>query len=154
MAPGAVLVAYDAQITPATSGCGDPIAGDLVVGDLYDGSTGGSLAEAHDSHDARVFNFSWGTAGNGYSGNAEDIDDQYAIIVEQQYYVGHSYNALEAVLGCVPYEGGTVVFYTSRVFTCQVTGFASGIARGIGRKQIMSSVAEELERLRTALEAT
>ncbi len=85
--------------------------------------------------------------------HATDIDDQYAIIVEQQYYVGHSYNSLEAVLGCVPYEGGTVVFYTSRVFTCQVTGFASGIARGIGRKQIMSSVAEELERLRTALEA-
>ncbi len=84
--------------------------------------------------------------------HAEDIDDGYAIIVEQQYYVGHSYNCLEAVLGCVPYEGGTVVFYTSRVFTCQVTGFASGIARGIGRRQIMSSVAEELERLRTALE--
>ncbi len=85
--------------------------------------------------------------------HATDIDDHYGIIVEQQYYVGHSYNSLEAVLGCLPYEGGTVVFYTSRVFTCKVTGFAGGIARGIGRKQIMSSVAEELERLRTALEA-
>ncbi len=85
--------------------------------------------------------------------HAVDIDDQYALIVEQQYYVGHSYNSLEAMLGCVPYEGGTVVFYTSRVFTCQVTGFASGIARGIGRKQLMSSVAEELEKLRTVLEA-
>jgi len=85
--------------------------------------------------------------------HATDIDDNYAVILEQQFYVSHSYNSLEAMIGCVPFEGGTVVFYTIRTFTDQVTGFASGIARSIGRSQIQKSVTAQLEKLRTVLES-
>ena len=85
--------------------------------------------------------------------HATDIDNGYALILEQQFYVSHSYNSMEAMIGCIPFEGGTVVFYTNRTFTDQVTGFASGIARNIGRSQIEKSVAAQLEKLRTVLES-
>lgn len=81
-----------------------------------------------------------------------ELQDQYAVIVEQQYYVGHSYNTMVALIGCVPYENGTVVFYTNRFFTDQITGFASGTKRNIGRERLEKTVSTFLEKLRTELE--
>lgn len=86
--------------------------------------------------------------------HASDFDDGYAIVLEQQFYVSHSYNSLEAMLGCLPHEGGTIVFYTNRTFTDQVTGFAAGIARSIGRGRIEESVSKHLQKLRAVLEAS
>ncbi len=57
------------------------------------------------------------------------------------------------MIGCVDYEGGTIVFYTSRTFTDQVTGFAAGIARNVGRSRIEKAVTEQLQKLRTTLES-
>jgi len=87
------------------------------------------------------------------SHHAADFDDDYAIVLEQQFYVSHSYNCMEGILGCVAHNGGTIVFFTNRTFTDQVTGFAAGIARSIGRSRIEKSVSEQLERLRTTLES-
>jgi len=78
--------------------------------------------------------------------------ESYAVAVDQQFYIGHSLNTLVAVIGCVPYEGGSVVFYTNRVFTDQITGFASDMKRRVGRERLEAAVARFLEELRVELE--
>ena len=73
-----------------------------------------------------------------------------AIITERQIYVGHSYNSLQIVLGCMPAGERTLVFYTNRTFTDEVAGFATGLRHSMGRKRmlatIVSSFAEMQER--------
>ncbi len=86
------------------------------------------------------------------SHHVADIHADSAIVVEQQYWVANSYNSQESVLGCVPYEGGTVVFYTNRTFTDQITGFAAGLARSIGRGKVEQAVSEHFSALRDELE--
>lgn len=80
------------------------------------------------------------------------VDAKYAVAVDQQFYIGHSLNSLVAVIGCLPYEGGTVVFYTNRIFTDQITGFASNMKRRVGRERLQEAVANLLEALRDELE--
>jgi hypothetical protein len=64
-----------------------------------------------------------------------------ALILERQFYVGHSYNSLQIVLGCLPARGGTMLFYTNRTFTDQVAGFASGLKHSIARRQMREKIA-------------
>jgi hypothetical protein len=60
VAPGARVLAYDAQETPNVLNCDDPGAGGLVVGTTYNRAGGtGSLFDGYD-REARISNFSWG----------------------------------------------------------------------------------------------
>ncbi len=76
VAPRAVLVSYDAHITPLSGVCTSPLNNSLAVGDTYTGEgTLGSLEVAYHTHGARTFNFSWGSVGNpAYGTNATRID--------------------------------------------------------------------------------
>jgi hypothetical protein len=74
LAPGAVLVSYDAQRTPAATSCADPMLDTLAPGDLYSDGNAGSLADAFLNHGARIFNLSWGHTINFYSSYAIDVD--------------------------------------------------------------------------------
>ena len=72
----ALLVSYDAQLTPVVGNCGeDRLDSGLEVGDLYDGLSGGSLAEAHDTYGARTLNLSWSSGFSSYFGAVVDVDD-------------------------------------------------------------------------------
>ncbi len=82
-----------------------------------------------------------------------DIRDHYGIIAEIQFYVGHTYNSMLTVIGCVPYEGGTVVFSMNRTFTDQVTGFGSNLKRSVGRRRIEDAISDHFKKLRTMLES-
>ncbi|MGH7411553.1 MAG: S8 family serine peptidase, partial [Candidatus Methylomirabilis sp.] len=80
IAPKAKLISYDAQNTPASLGCDDTIAGQLVVGNLYARgvvtSPGwGSLKDSF-NQGARQANFSWGVNNvfGVYGTNASNID--------------------------------------------------------------------------------
>ena len=75
-----------------------------------------------------------------------------AVITEEQFYVGHSYNSNFIIGGCFTVQGGTLVFYMNRTFTDQVAGFGSGLKHGIGRSQMLSAVAANLQRIRTQLQ--
>ena len=74
VAPEAKLVFYDGNQTPATGNCGDAENDGISPGDLYAGGSTGSLGVSHDTHGAKVTNFSWGSPSNTYSTNAIDID--------------------------------------------------------------------------------
>lgn len=82
-----------------------------------------------------------------------DIHDNYAIVAELQFYVEHSYNSMLTIIGCVPYESGSVVFCVNRTFTDQVAGFGSGLKRTVGRQRIEDAISEHFAKLKTMLEA-
>ena len=75
-----------------------------------------------------------------------------AVLTEEQFYVGHSYNSNFIIGGCFTVQGGTLVFYMNRTFTDQVAGFGSSLKHGIGRGQMLSAVAANLQRIRTQLQ--
>jgi hypothetical protein len=78
VAPKAKLIAYDGQTTPVNGSCADPLLSGITPGDLYNstgaGNARGSMGVAFEAYGARVFNFSWGSASNTYSADAQDID--------------------------------------------------------------------------------
>jgi hypothetical protein len=51
------------------------------------------------------------------------------VLAQRQYYVSRGYNVMQAVGGFLPVEEGTVVVYTNRTSTDQVTGFGGGTKR-------------------------
>ena len=71
-----------------------------------------------------------------------------AVIVEREYYVGHSYNSSETLAGCMAYRGGSLVFYQVRSYTDQVAGMGSELKRAIGRQVLKEEMTQRLERLR------
>ena len=82
-----------------------------------------------------------------------DIRSHYGIVAELQFYVEHTYNSMLTIIGCVPYEDGTVVFCANRTFTIQVAGFGSSLKRSIGRRRIEDAVSNHFAKLRSALES-
>ena len=84
----------------------------------------------------------------------EQLRKDYAIAAELQFYAGHSYNSMLALIACVPTEAGTLVLSINRLFTDQVTGFGSGLKKKIGRRQVVEAMAEHFEELREELEKT
>jgi hypothetical protein len=81
---------------------------------------------------------------------AERQSDTSAIMTEEQFYVGHSYNSNFIAAGGIAVRGGTLVFYVNRTFTDQVAGFGSGLKHNIGRGQMLDDVTDKLKRLRDA----
>ena len=75
-----------------------------------------------------------------------------ALLTEEQYYVGHSYNSNFVTGGGLQVEGGTIVFYVNRTFTDQVAGFGSSVKHGIGRARMLSEVAAKLKSIRDQLQ--
>ena len=76
----------------------------------------------------------------------------HALITERQFYVGHTYNSLQIVAGCLEVAGGTIVFYTNRTSTDQVAGMGSGLKHSIGRRQMLKEVTAHLKTVREAIE--
>lgn len=69
------------------------------------------------------------------------------IILSRQFYVGHSYNSSHVVAGGLPYKDGTLVFYSIRSSTDQVTGIGSSLKHSIGREQMKKEMIKRLQRL-------
>jgi len=82
-----------------------------------------------------------------------DIRNHYAIVAEMQFYVEHTYSSMLTIIGCVPYEGGTVVFCANRTFTGQVAGFGSSLKRSVGRRRIEDAISDHFAKLRSVLES-
>ncbi len=82
-----------------------------------------------------------------------DIRGHYGVVAEMQFYVDHTYNSMLTVIGCVPYEGGTMVFCTNRTFTDQVAGLGSSLKRSVGRGRVEDAISEHFAKLRKVLES-
>lgn len=79
------------------------------------------------------------------------IRPEGAFMAERQFYVEHSYNSLFLLAGCLPVEGGTVIFYSNHTSTDQVAGVGSGLRHSIGRKQMRDEIVANFEQIRAAV---
>jgi hypothetical protein len=77
--------------------------------------------------------------------------DSAGILLSRQYYVGHSYNSSQVVVGALPYGQGTVVFYSTRSSTDQVAGIGSSLKHSIGREQLRKAMTSYLQQLNKKL---
>lgn len=78
-------------------------------------------------------------------------EDAGGVILSRQFYVGHSYNSNEFIIGCLPYGDGSVIFYANRTFTDQVTGLGSSLKQSIGREQMRRRMEKHLINIKNAL---
>lgn len=76
------------------------------------------------------------------------VRDGIAFAAERQFYVGHSYNSQQILVGLVPMEGKTLIVYLNRTSTDQVAGFMKGTRHGVGRKMMEKGVREQFEEVR------
>jgi len=74
-------------------------------------------------------------------------DVQGELVLSRQFYAGHSFNANQLTLICLPYKKGSLIFYTNRNFTDQVSGFGSALKHIIGDKLARTHVIELLKAL-------
>jgi hypothetical protein len=81
------------------------------------------------------------------------VQAEGALMVEQQFYVGHSFNSMQVISGCVAVPGGCLVFHSNHTSTDQVAGFGSGLRHTIGRDQMRDQTLKDFEQMRASLKA-
>ena len=70
-----------------------------------------------------------------------DIDPDYALIVERQYYLSNTLNSLQVGILCLPYSSGTLVALLNQAFTEKVdVKVGRGIAQRVGRQQVEKQI--------------
>lgn len=77
-----------------------------------------------------------------------------SVIITRQFFVGHSYNSSHLIVGCLPYRDGSIVFYTHRTSTDQVTGLGNRLKRSIGRERMKDQMMINLNGLRSAIQSS
>jgi hypothetical protein len=77
---------------------------------------------------------------------------QYAVMTERQFYVGHTYNSQQTIVNSIAVEEGTLLFYQNRTSTDRVAGFASSVRHTIGRKLMRDRIIHHFKALRRSLE--
>lgn len=80
--------------------------------------------------------------------------DNGTVIVARQFYVGHSYNSSQIIVGCLPYRDGSLIFYANRTSTDQVAGMGSSLKHSIGREQMRGEIIKRLKKLRQLLKTS
>lgn len=75
-------------------------------------------------------------------------DSRAVLIVERQFYAGHSYNSMHVVMAALPTPQGVLLFYRNRTFTDQVAGRIGGAKKVIGRRRQRNAVIEYLAAIR------
>ena len=82
-----------------------------------------------------------------------DVQEEFAVITERQFYINHSLNSLQIVIGCLKHSDGTLVVLFNQVFTEKVNvALGKGIATTIGRIQVEKKVRPMFEHLRAAFD--
>ncbi len=74
----------------------------------------------------------------------------YTIFAMREYYVGHTYEALQFVLLALPVEGGSLVVLVASTFAEKATGFFSGLAHWFGQKRMRDDLRRYFEALKAA----
>jgi hypothetical protein len=70
------------------------------------------------------------------------------VAADREYYVSQGYNAMQAVAGILPVEGGAMVFYRCHTSTDRIGGFGSASKHGIGRRVMAKQLEKIFERSR------
>ena len=77
----------------------------------------------------------------------------YALMAERQFYVGHSYNTRQIIVGCLPTKEGTVAFYSNRTSTDRVdVESVADILHEMGRQHLRHEVTKHFESIRQSIQ--
>jgi hypothetical protein len=68
--------------------------------------------------------------------------------VERHFFVGHTYNSLQASTACIAVGDRTLVVHANRTFTDAILGLAERIALRVGQRRLRAEVLDDGERLR------
>jgi hypothetical protein len=74
-----------------------------------------------------------------------------AVMVQREFYVGHSYNSSQATFGSLPYQDGAIILYGLRSSTDQVAGVGQELKHSIGREQVKKEIIKHFQRIKAAL---
>ena len=81
-----------------------------------------------------------------------DVQSDYAVITERRFYLNHSLNSLQVVIGCLPDGDSTLVVLLNQAFTEKVNvKYGAKIAKAIGYKQVEKNILPIFENLKAAL---
>ncbi len=71
--------------------------------------------------------------------------DDFLLVSQRQFYVGHNYESLQMVGLAMPSDSGSMIFSVNAVFTNQITGFFSGMAQSVGQKRTRESMEKHFQ---------
>jgi hypothetical protein len=77
--------------------------------------------------------------------------DGGAVVAVRDFYVGHSFNSSQMVLGILPYRQGSLVFYSHCTSTDQVAGMGASLKHTIGRERLRAVMFGRMERFRASV---
>lgn len=75
-----------------------------------------------------------------------------SLILSRQFFVGHTYNSSQLIIGSLPYQNGSLVFYTLRTSTDRVAGTGKQFKHKIGREHMKQQMMVNLNNLRSAVQ--
>ena len=81
-----------------------------------------------------------------------EATDDYLMVSQRQYYVGHTYESLQMFGLAMPSDDGVVIFSVNSVFTEQITGFFSGVAQSVGEKRTKESMIKHFKAVRSEVQ--
>lgn len=75
----------------------------------------------------------------------------FVLLSQRQYFVGHTYEALQVIALALPAGGDSAVFYVNSAYTDKVTGFFSGVAQSVGQNRTKEDLIEYFDNARKRL---
>ena len=80
------------------------------------------------------------------------IQPGYALIAERRFYLSHSLNSLQVMIGCFPHGDKTLVVLLNQTFTEKVNmSIGRSIAKQVGYSQVKKNILPIFENLRSAI---
>jgi len=81
-----------------------------------------------------------------------DVRADHALITERRFFLNHSLNSLQVVIGCLPHHDSTLVVLLNQAFTEKIdVPVGKSIAKKIGYHEVEKNIRPMFENLRTAL---
>jgi hypothetical protein len=77
-------------------------------------------------------------------------DGEAWVVAQRQFYVSTGYNCEQAIAAFLPAKGGTLVVYSNRTSTDQVSGFGGSAKRSLGGKILASQLEDLFQRVSAA----
>lgn len=74
--------------------------------------------------------------------------DDFLLMSQRQFFVGHTYESLQVVALVVPFENASAVFYVNSAYTDKITGLFSGIAESVGQKRTKEDLEKYFEAIK------
>ena len=74
--------------------------------------------------------------------------EDYVLLSQRQFFVGHTYQSLQAYALLLPLGNGSALFFFNSAFTDKVAGLFSGVAQSVGQGRLRSDLQKYIEEVR------